>query len=418
MNILILGLNYTPEPVGIGPYTAGMAQSLVAAGHQVSVVSGKPYYPHWKTDPAFAGIGYRQSIEDGVKIVRCPIYVPATPSGPKRILHYVSFAVSMLPHAVRIARRVGPQMVIAIAPSVIAVPVARLAARIAGAKLWIHIQDFEVEAAFATGLLDGKSTFGRLARSFESNQLRHSDRVSSISPQMCRKLEKKGVPRARIVEFRNWAEVDAIRPLAKPSDYRAEWKITTPHVALYSGNIANKQGIEIIIEAARLLRKRTDLTFVICGEGSNRANLEVLAADLDNVRLHDLQPRERLGELLGLASVHLLPQIVGAADLVLPSKLANMLASGRPVVATAAPGTGLFDEVEGVGRATPPGDATAFARGIEGLLANPAEHARLGLAARRRAEERWSRGTLLAGFAKAVSELEKPDSALSRAHSG
>jgi colanic acid biosynthesis glycosyl transferase WcaI len=221
------------------------------------------------------------------------------------------------------------------------------------------------------------------------------DQVSSISPQMCRKLEEKGVSAAKIYELRNWADVDRVTPLSGRSSYRDEWEIENPHVALYSGNIANKQGIEIVLEAARLLSSRNDLMFVVCGEGPNRANLETAAADLDNIQFHDLQPRDRLSELLGLASVHLMPQLAGAADLVLPSKLTNMLASGRPIVATAAEGTGLADEVEGCGLICPPGDTAAFVRAIERLLDDPELSARFGSAARRRAEERWSKWPIL-----------------------
>jgi colanic acid biosynthesis glycosyl transferase WcaI len=220
---------------------------------------------------------------------------------------------------------------------------------------------------------------------------------------MCAKLREKGVAEERIIEFRNWANVDQVLPLERESAYRAEWGIDRPYVALYSGNIANKQGIEIVVEAARLLRHRRDLQFVICGQGPNRARLAEATADLDNVMLRDLQPTERLGELLGLADVHLLPQIVGAADLVLPSKLTNMLASGRPVVATAAPGTGLAAEVEGCGIVTAPGDPEAFAAAVETLLDDPRERERLGAASRRRAEEWWERDAVVGRFSAAVA---------------
>jgi colanic acid biosynthesis glycosyl transferase WcaI len=93
--------------------------------------------------------------------------------------------------------------------------------------------------------------------------------------------------------------------------------------------------------------------------------------------------------------VHLLPQLPGAADLVLPSKLTNMLASGRPVVATAEPGTGLFDEVEGCGVATPPGDAASLAQAVCELIDDPERRRALGLAARRRAAERWARDHII-----------------------
>jgi colanic acid biosynthesis glycosyl transferase WcaI len=411
MRVLVIGINYDPEPVGIGPFTTGTAQALAAAGHEVEVLTAKPYYPAWRIDVAWRRPFYGRSHEGGVAITRCPLYVPRRDGGLRRIVHHASFAAALLPIAIARARRFRPDLVLAIAPSLVSAPVARLAARMVGARLWLHIQDFEVEAAFATGLLGGDTALARLAERFEAGQLRAPDRTSSISPQMCRKLGAKGVARDRIVEFRNWADLGAIQPLAGPSPYRARWAITERHVALYSGNIANKQGIEVVIEAARLLRHRQDLVFVICGEGPNRANLEKLAAGLGNVQLHDLQPRERLGDLLGLATVHLLPQVVGAADLVLPSKLANMLASGRPLVATAAPGTGLAAEVEGVGLATLPGDAAAFAAAITALLDDPAEHARRCHAARQRAEERWSRQALLAGFLGEVERLAAPASA-------
>ena len=410
MRVLIVGINYDPEPVGIGPYTTGIARALAEAGHEVEMLAGKPYYPAWNIEREWRRPLYRRSREGGVSITRCPLYVPARDGGLKRIIHHASFAAALLPAALRAASRFAPDLVINIAPSLISTPVARLAANRAGARLWLHIQDFEVEAAFATGLLRSDSLFGSFARKFEERQLRSANRVSTISPQMLRKLAEKGVTSDRIVEFRNWAEIDEIRPTEIDSPYRGEWGISTPHVALYSGNIANKQGIEIVVEAARLLQHRDDLTFVICGEGPNRAKLEALAAGLDNIQLHDLQPKGRMNDLLGMATLHLLPQLAGAADLVLPSKLANMLASGRPVVATADPGTGLAAEVAGVGIVTPPGEAQAMADAIERLIDNPEEAAALGKAARNRATERWSRRWILDRFVDLTTELlETPD---------
>ncbi|SFS10885.1 WcaI family glycosyltransferase [Sphingomonas jatrophae] len=403
MNILILGLNYAPEPVGIGPYTTGMATALAEAGHRVTVVAGKPYYPAWKVDPAFAGGGVRRTVEDGVRVVRVPIYVPANPNGRRRLLHHASFALRAQPEMLAEAKRAKPDLVIAIAPSLIGTVAARTTARAFGAKLWLHIQDFEVEAAFATGLLSEQGMAARAARAFERWSVA-ADRISTISPQMCAKLRALGVSEGKIVEFRNWASLDRIRPLEGPSPYRAEWGIDRPHVAFYSGNIANKQGIEIIVDAARLLARRRDLMFVVCGEGPNRERLIEAARGQDNIRFFDLQPMERLSDLLGMATVHLLPQIAGAADLVLPSKLTNMLASARPVIATAEAGTGLAQEVDGVGIVTRPEDAAGFAAAIEQLIDDPARCAALGAAARLRAEERWSKARILARFEQQVRE--------------
>lgn len=398
MKILFHGLNYEPEMIGIAVYTSGLAEDLARLGHQVSVVAAKPYYPAWRIRADHLGNPWQRTIKNGVDVTRTTLYVPQNPTALRRILHHVSFALSSAMPLLWRAWRSRPDVIVAIAPSLIASVVTRVVAKLVGARAWLHVQDFEVEAAVATGLIDSEAAGMRLMRWFERTMLRSFDRVSSISPAMCRKCIEKGVSADRVIEFRNWAQIEAIKPLDRPSLYRMEWDITTPYVALYSGNIANKQGIEIISEVARRLRHRRDLTFVICGNGPNRANLEASAVDLDNIRFHDLQPTERLSELLGLASVHLLVQRASAADLVLPSKLANMLASGRPVVATADPGTGLAGEVEGCGLVIPPENVEALASAIEGLLRDEALRDRLGIAARLRAVERWERSSLVDGM--------------------
>lgn len=403
--VLIVGINYAPEPVGIGPYTQGLAEALVEAGAEVQALVAKPYYPQWRTYPAYARLGWQHGVEGGVKLTRCPIYVPAEPSGLKRIVHLASFALSALPFALRAALRPKaerPELVVVLAPALLSVVTAWLAAKVAGARLWIHVQDFEVEAALATGLMDGGGLPARLARWLEARLLRLGDRVSTISPQMCVKLRDKGIAPERVFEMRNWSDARFATDPVGAEAIRAEWGLGASKVALYSGNIARKQGIEILVAAARLLQHRADVMFVICGEGPNRAELERLAEGLDNVQLHDLQPAERMGAMLTLADLHLLPQIAGAADLVLPSKLTNMLASGRPVVATTEPGTGLYAEVDHCGEVTPPGDAKRLADAIERLIDDPERRAKLGAAASIRATERWSKTAITARAFQAV----------------
>lgn len=408
MKILIHGLNYAPEKVGIAVYTTEMAEALAARGHQVHVVAGQPYYPAWKIAEGHSAFLYESRTQAGVHLTRVPHYIPAQPSGAKRMIHHASFAATSLPPLLTKALSFRPDVVLAVAPSLIGAPMARLTARLTGALCWLHVQDLEVEAAFATGLISEGGRLARWARGFERAVTGSFDKISSISPQMCAKITQNCQPAAPVYEFRNWADIDAITPGEAPSPYRAEWNITTPFVALYSGNIANKQGIEIVVEAAQRLRARDDLTFVVCGEGPNRANLERQAEGLGNIVFRDLQPKERLGDLLSLATVHLLPQIAGAADLVMPSKLTNMLASGRPIVATADPHTALGQEVEGCGRVVPPGSGEGLALGIAELLDNEPLRRSSGLAARRRAEERWSKSAVLAAFEAELMKLVAP----------
>ncbi len=405
--ILIVGLNYAPEPVGIGPYTQGLAEALATRGALVEAVVGKPYYPQWRSYPGFAR-GWTRAAEGGVSLTRCPHYVPANPGGLKRVLHLLSFALSALVPALSAVvrrREQRPELVIAIAPALLGVIPAWLAARLFGARLWIHVQDFEVEAALATGLISVRNPAVRLARWLEARLLRLGDQVSTISPQMCAKLAEKGVARERISELRNWSDPRFTPDPQGAATLRAAWGLEGKIVALYAGNIARKQGIEILIEAARALQNRAAIAFVICGEGPNRVTLDSLAAGLPNVQLHDLQPVEKMGALLAMADLHLLPQIAGAADLVLPSKLTNMLASGRPVVATCEPGTGLHAEVEGCGIVVAPGDAAALAGAITTLAEDPKRRAELGTAARLRARERWSQDAIIESAAARMAKL-------------
>lgn len=406
--VLVIGVNYAPEPVGIGPYSTGLAEALAEAGHEVTFIAGRPYYPQWQAYPGYPS-NWTLAEAGGVRVVRCPHYIPAKPGGLKRVLHLISFAASALVPALKWAVRTGPRVVIVVAPALLSVPVGWLAARVVGAKLWIHIQDFEVDAAMATGLVQQRGLLPKLAFWVERMLFSGADRISTISPQMCAKLGQKGVKSEIIVEARNWANLAFSRPGATGDQYRTDWGIRDRKVALYSGNIANKQGIEIIIDAARLLAGRQDIVFVICGEGPNRARLAELSAGLDNVLLHDLQPAAHVADLLALATVHLLPQIPGAADLVLPSKLANMLGSGRPVVATAAAGTGLAQEVEGAGIVTEPGNADAFANAIALLADDTALAARLGAEAKERAIVRWGKDSLLSGFVSAIEHAAAQD---------
>jgi len=402
MKLLILGLNYAPEPVGIGPFTAGLAEGMAARGHEVAVVAGQPYYPQWRPHPGHPAHSEAR-MENGVSVVRVPHYIPESPSLATRLRHYLTFARAAR-EPLRAAARRSPDLVLTVAPALLAVPVARAAARLAGAPLWVHLQDFEADAMFATGLLGRSRLAERAALALERRLLLPAERISSISPQMCDRLIEKGVPAETVFELRNWSTLAAAEA-GDGSAFREEWQLGDRHVALYSGNIARKQGIEIVIDAARRLRAREDIVFVICGEGPNRAYLADLAADLPNVRLEPLQPADRLADLLALADVHLLPQIAEAADLVLPSKLANMLASGRPVVATAAAGTGIHAEIDGCGIATPPGEPGPFADAIATLIDEPARREALGSSARHRAEERWTKEAVLDRFEHAARAI-------------
>lgn len=411
MKLQMLGINYAPENIGTAVYTTGLAQEMAKRRHDVVAITAQPYYPAWKVMQGWPRYGYRGEADaDGVRVVHCPLYVPRAPNAKNRLVHYASFAMTSLPPMVWRAIVDRPDVMFVVAPSLVSAVTGWAVARLTGAKLWLHIQDFEVEAAFATGAFSRESRIGRNAQKFERWLLQKFDRISTISDPMMAKLLEKGIHKDKIIELRNWANIARVSVIEGRSPLRDELGIATKYVAYYSGNIAAKQGLEIIPNAARLLSNRDDLTFVICGEGSFLDELKAQSAGLTNVKFFPLQPLDKLSDALGMADVHLLPQIAGVAELVLPSKLTNMLASGRPIVATALPGTALAKEVEGAGVLTPPGDAQAFASAITGLLDDPDRRAALGGQARTHAIERWDMKAIMSLLESQFEELVSPAS--------
>jgi len=149
-------------------------------------------------------------------------------------------------------------------------------------------------------------------------------------------------------------------------------------VALYSGNMGEKQGLEIVLEAATRLICEQDIKFVLCGDGAARQRLQQKYSDLSNVLWLPLQPLERLNDLLNMANIHLLPQRSGAEDLVMPSKLTGMLASGRPVVATATAGSQIAEALLGCGEVVEPDNIEHFTSAIVELARAAARCAGIG----------------------------------------
>jgi colanic acid biosynthesis glycosyl transferase WcaI len=394
MKMLIYGLNYAPELTGTGKYTAEMAEALAGEGHEVRVVCAPPYYPVWQVAAGYSSCRYGHEVRHGVRIWRAPLWVPSRPSGAKRTIHLASFALSSLPVLARQALW-RPDVVMAIAPTLLCAPAALSLARVVGAKAWLHIQDYEVDAAFDLGLLKSARA-ARIAQSVESAVLRRFDVVSSISGHMVARALRKGVDASKVCCLPNWVDTKAIFPLDRASQYRRILAI--PHsnkVVLYSGNMGAKQGIEILAAAAAALADRTDISFVFCGNGPTKADLIERCAGLPNCRFISLQPVERLNELLNVADIHVLPQRGDAADLVMPSKLTGMLASGRAIIAMAREGTDLFDAVAPRGVVVTPEDVNALAAAIAALAADPGRRAALGAAARSYAEKALSPAAVL-----------------------
>lgn len=404
MRILVYAINYRPELTGPAKYTTEMCEWLARRGHDVTVVVPPPYYPQWRVAAPYRSYGYRTSVEVGVRVRRTPIWIPRRPSGLARVLHTLSFALSSFPVLISEALR-EPDLVFVTEPSFLNLPGAWLAARIGGACAWLHIQDYEIDLAYDLGQLRRGRKF---AAAFERLIASRFDVVSSISEPMLRRASAKGIVRENAVLLPNWVDVQSICPLNGPNRFRARLGIPEDRiVALYSGSLGSKQGIEMIVQAAGR-SELLPIQFIICGEGVASRSLRSTAEGLSNVSFLPLQPAADLNELLNLADIHLLPQRAGAEGSLFPSKLIGMLASGRPVVAMAAHGSEIAQTIRGCGIRVDLEDIETFCTAIERLSVRPAERIEMGQNARQRALDRFRQDLILNSLEAAFIDPGKP----------
>jgi colanic acid biosynthesis glycosyl transferase WcaI len=339
MKILIYGINYAPECIGIGKYTTEMAEWLAKKGNDVRVITAPPYYPYWQIVEGYSAT-YRRERLRGVDVWRCPLYVPSKPTGLKRLIHLLSFAILSVPSLIpQIFWK--PDVVMVIAPTILCAPSGLFLALLTRARSWLHIQDFESDLASQLGYF---SSLG-FVKGAERWVMAKFDRTSSISGKMVNRLLEKGIAAGRAVVFPDWVDTADVQADQDGGNlFRQKMGLKTEDfVVLYSGNMGRKQGLEIVLEVADSLRDVPGLVFVLAGEGAARDDIEreALRLNLSNVKLMPLVPSEELVDLLSSANLHLVVQKRGAADFVLPSKLITILSIGGTAILTADPSTEL-----------------------------------------------------------------------------
>jgi colanic acid biosynthesis glycosyl transferase WcaI len=365
LRIVIHGINYAPELIGVGRYTGEFAEYAAGQGHAVEVVTAVPHYPGWWVRPPYRNYCYRREIRNGVKIIRCPLILHRSGRGIWRLLAPLSFAVAAAPVVFWRILLSRPDIVICVEPTLLSSPAAILAAKIIGARRVLHVHDLEVDAAFAVGHLSG-GALRQLAQRFDRFLIRRFHVIITLSERMrVRLLDKRPKPAARLEIIRNWIDTGKIVPLSGPNAFRRELGLNeTDFVVLYAGQIGPKQALHLVFEAAEQLLGERHIHFVIAGDGSLKQDFVARYGGLANVHFLPLQPEERLCELLNLAGLHVLPQDGNSSDLGLPSKLGGMLATQRPLLVIADRGSELHDILKDVAIVVPTGDSKALAEGI------------------------------------------------------
>lgn len=348
--LLLITGNFFPELNGIGKYNGEMVRWLAAQGYECTVITTYPYYPQWEVQAPYTPRQYRYTREQwmdiGVTIYRCPQYIPASPSGARRVMQDASFFFSSGWKLLQVMFSRKFDLVMTVSPSFQLGLLGSLYKQVHGARFIYHIQDLQIEAARNLNMIRSPWLIRRMFQ-VERFILKQADIITSISEGMIRRIKDKAAK--EVVSFPNWVDLQRFYPVAGRNTIKARYGFSeNDHVILYSGALGEKQGLESIIYAADALRERRPVKFLICGSGPYGDKLKALAGKLglSNVIFLPLQPLEQFNDFLNMADVHLVIQKNDASDLVMPSKLTTIMAVGGIAIITANPGTSLYDLVK------------------------------------------------------------------------
>lgn len=387
MRVLILSQYYSPEPV---EKVHDLASGLVRSGHDVEVITGYPCYPHGKIYD-----GYRQRLSsretlDGVAVHRIPQFPDHSRSIIRRILYYLSFALSAMVIGPFVVRR----------PDVVVVYQAALPVGIAGwwlsrlrrAPLVLDVVDLWPESVTASGLLN-RPWINAAIRSVAKFIYRSAKRVNVVTEGFRRNLLEMGVPAEKLSVIENWMPT-ATYSLAQPDfEFAKQHDLENRFVVMYAGNMGASQDLHTVLDAARLLREQPDIRFVLVGGGTQHEELSRRIKDesLVNVVLPGRFPPDRMPGLYAFANallVHLKPDSL--SDVSIPSKTFAYMASGRPVLMAVRGDGATFLEKNEFGVTAEPSNPSSLAQAVVCLRDMPvAQREAFGINGRNAFDQRY-----------------------------
>lgn len=361
-DLTIFAVNYAPEPSGNAPYTTGLAEHLAHHGWSVDVITGYPHYPAWKRGPA-----RRREMRNGVAIERHRHTVPRVANAAQRGLFEITWLAASLPSALR---KRDADVVVGVVPNLSGAVLAQIAALRNRVPSVLWFQDLMGPAAVQSGTTGGGRVAGLVSR-IEGALAKRADRILVAAEGFRPYLAAAGVSPRRITQARNWN----LLPPSTLDRTAARSALGIEHeaiVAVHSGNMGAKQGLEVVVGTAS---REPGILFILQGDGIERGMLEaeVERRGLENVWFMPTLPGGELSNLLAAADALLVTQRPTVTDMSLPSKLASYLASGAPVVASVDARSETAAELasQGVGVVVEPGDAAALAAGLHRAIGRP-----------------------------------------------
>ena len=399
MQIVVWGINYAPEFTGIAPHSVALCEFLFAQGHDVEMVTSFSYYPTWQKRPEDRGRLYRSDIVNGVPVHRCWHYVPARVSALKRMFHEGSFIATSTLRALVLGR---PDLIVVVSPPLLLGVAAWFVGKLKRAPFVFHVQDMQPDAAVGLGMLKA-NWFTKALYGLEAFAYRKAARVSGITPGMLESFKRKGVPESKLIYFPNTIELQSETSSPERGSFRRRHGFAADDfLAVYSGNLGIKQGLDILLETAPLLRDPR-IRLVICGDGAQRQALAARAREMKLTNLRLLPFEDDYRALLVDADICFITQQVGSGNSFFPSKLLGILAEGRPVVAVSAPESELAVALRqgNFGVNVPADSREELAEVLDALAKDPRRLAEYGAAGRRYVAQ-FEKSRVLGSF---VSEL-------------
>ena len=232
--------------------------------------------------------------------------------------------------------------------------------------------------------------------------------VRALSEGYKRQLEAKGVPRSKLAVICDWIDTDLLRPMPRRNVFSAQWNLDWPFVVMYAGNLGSTQGLEHVVETARLLADEPSIRFVFVGDGTAKHSLQesVRRAGISNVQFIPFQPRESLSLVLASADVLLNTVKKGFGTDTVPSKLYSIMASARPVIATIDSGTDTWELIHRAqcGVSVEPDNPRALVKAILELYRDDKYRGRLGANGRAYATRHHSKESACREFYQLLRE--------------
>lgn len=372
--VLLVTTNYWPEPTGIAVYTTDLAEMLQKAGFEVSVLTSLPHYPWWKIPSEFAHLTEGVAKQESVEVIRAKHLIPPKMNALVRI----RFESSLWWNLRRVSKRlVGNDFdaVIACIPTVAAGVVGKSIARKLGVPFGLIVQDLSGAGAKQSGLKGG-ALISKIALAVEGSVLKAADAMVVVSPAMRDVVLGFGVASTKISQITNYAarNIESVnRDLARANFGWAG----DDFVVIHTGNMGAKQGLENVVEAAKVLGADAKVKIYLVGHGNQEENLKMLCEGIENISVMAAVADDQYSALLAAADLLLVNERSTQMEMSLPSKLTSYLYGERPVIAAVPRGGATWKFLDGIAELVEAGDPKALAKKILELKADPKRCAEL-----------------------------------------